>query len=195
MRYIIHVLPEAGQRRAFDELRARIAAAIGPNKALEYPTAHVTLVWAIQDGPAEAAPIDAAALAGLLDEHRGSGALPLAVREGTETIEQHLLLPLADTPALAALRGRLADGARALAAGPDGHWRERAGRVREQTWPHLTLAQEIEAEPWRRALAILHAEGDWVWRPVIGAELALVARDVAADEPYRIVHRAPLVTA
>jgi hypothetical protein len=173
-------------------LRARIAAEIGWNKALDYPTVHVTLVWSLQDEAGAEAPIDGAALAALLDAQRGSGAIPLMGRGGTEEIEHHLLLPLDDSPALAALRGRVFDGARTIAAGQNGRAAERAGRAREQTWPHLTLAQEIDAERWRRALALLRAEGDWVRRPVIGAELALVARDVAAGEPYRLVHRVPL---
>jgi hypothetical protein len=192
VRYLIHLLPEEGQRREFDALRARVAAAIGQNKALDYPTAHVTLVWSIQDDPGDAAPIDGAALAALLDEHRGSGLIPLTARAGIEEIEHHLLLPLNDSPALAAVRGRIFAGARAIAGAPDGRAAERVGRVREQTWPHLTLAQEIDDEAWRRGLEIVRAAGDWVWRPVIGAELALLARDIDAGQPYRIVHRAPL---
>jgi hypothetical protein len=194
MRYLIHLLPAEDQRRAFDGLRGRIAAAIGRNKALDYPTAHVTLVWSIQDGPGDAAPIDGSALAALLDEQRGGGPIPLTARAGIgiETIERHLLLPLDDSPALAVVRGRIGAGARAIAGAPDGRSAERAGRVREQTWPHLTLAQEIGDEAWRRGLAIVRAEGDWVRRPVVGVELALLARDVDAGEPYRIVHRAPL---
>jgi hypothetical protein len=192
MRYLIHLLPEEEQRRAFDDLRMRVAAVIGPNKALDYPTAHVTLVWSVQDDAGDPAPIDGAALAALLDEHRGRGPIPLTVRAGTEEIEHHLLLPLDDASALAAVRGRIVAGARAIAGAPDGRSAERAGRVREQTWPHLTLAQEIDDDAWRRGLAIVRAAGDWVWRPVVGAELALLARDIDAGEPYRIVHRASL---
>jgi hypothetical protein len=194
MRYLIHLLPEEGQRRAFDALRARVAAAIGANKALDYPTAHVTLVWSIQDGLGDMAPIDGAELAALLDEQRGSGLIPLTAPAGIgiEGIEHHLLLPLDDTPALAAVRGRIFAGARAIAGAPDSRATERAGRVREQTWPHLTLAQEIDDDAWRRGVAIVRAAGDWVRRPVVGVELALLARDIDAGEPYRIFHRTPL---
>lgn len=191
MRYLIHLLPEKGQRLAFDELRRRVAEVIGPNRALDYPTAHVTLVWAIQDGAADAHPLEASALVALLEAARGSGGLPLRPRRGERT-EGHALLPLDDTPTLAAVRERLYAGARAVAAAPEGRYQERAGRVRQQTWPHLTIAQELEPERWQRALALLADAGEWVWAPVQGAELALLARDVAAGEPYRIVHRVPL---
>jgi hypothetical protein len=191
MRYLIHLLPEAIQCRAFDELRARIGVAIGHNRALDYPTAHVTLVWAIQDMPGDEEPIDGAALAGLLDLHRGTGTIPLTVRAG-ERIEHHVLLPLNDTPALAALRQHLYDGARAVAAGPAGRATARAERVRQQDWPHLTLAQEVEADRWQRATEMLAAAGGWVYELIIGAELALLARDIEAGQPYQIVHRVPL---
>src|SRR3954449_4682894 len=136
MRYIIHLLPAEEQRRAYDDLRARIAAAIGHNRALDYPGAHVTLVWAIQDVPDDPAPIDPAALTAALETERGSGPLSLATREDVHTRE-HILFPLIDTPALAALRHRLYLAARTIAGGPDGTRADRAERVREQTWPHL----------------------------------------------------------
>ena len=41
-------------------------------------------------------------------------------------------------------------------------------------------------------LAIVRTASDWVRRPIVGAELALLARDIDAGEPYRIVHRTPL---
>ena len=192
MRYIIHLLPHERQRRAFDDLRARMAAEIGPNRALGYPTAHVTLVWSIQDSPNDDAPIDREALAALLDAYAGNGPLPLTPRAG-DWVEEHVLLPLDDTPELAALRSDLYHAARSVVADPAGQHAERAGRVREQTWPHLTLAQDVEADRWERGIALLHREGDWVFEPLIGAELALLGRDVEADQPYRIVHRVPLL--
>jgi hypothetical protein len=191
-RYILHLLPDEERRRAYDDLRARVAAAIGWNKALDYPCAHVTLVWAIQDEPDDPAPIDAAALAALLDAHRDHAPIVLPVRPGLEDIEHHLLLPLAASPALTDLRAALFEAAREIAAGAVEHGHTRAERVREQTWPHLTLAQEIDGPRWRAALEIVRAAGPWLTEPVICTELALVARDLAADEQYRILHRAPL---
>jgi hypothetical protein len=192
MRYIIHLLPAEGQRRAYDDLRARIAAVIGPNRALDYPGAHVTLVWAIQDGPDDPAPIDPAALIAALEAECGSGSLSLATREDVHTRE-HILFPLIDTPALAALRHRLYLAARTIAAGPDGTRTDRAERVREQTWPHLTFAQEIDEARWERGMAILAEARPQLREPVQGTELALVARDIAAGTPYRIVWRGSLV--
>jgi hypothetical protein len=192
MRYIVHLLPDGAQCRAFDDLRARVAGGIGPNRALDYPTAHVTLVWAIQDARGDPMPIDPAALCAVLDGFRQSGALILPVLPPIETRE-HLLLPLENTPALAEVRHALYLAAREVAAGPDGARRERAARVGEQTWPHLTIAQEIGPARWERGMAILAAEGDWLREPVVGAELALVARDVERGEPYAITHRVPLV--
>lgn len=191
MRYIIHLLPDEGQCRAYDEVRARIAAAIGHNRALDYPTAHVTLVYAIQDDPADPAPLAREALIAALERHRGGGPLPLAVGGEVETRE-HLLFPLRDTPTLAAVRHRLYRDVCAIAAGPDGARTGRAGRVREQTWPHLTFAQEIDAARWERAGAILAAADPRLREPLHGAELALVARDIEAGEPYRIIWRVPL---
>jgi hypothetical protein len=192
MRYILHLLPDEAQCRAFDDLRARVAAVIGPNRALDYPTAHVTLVWAIQDEPGDPAPIDQAALCAVLDGFRHSGVISLPVLPPIDTRE-HLLLPLENTPALAELRHALYVATRDVVAGPDGGRRERAERMGEQTWPHLTIAQEISPERWERGMAILESEGDWVREPVVGAELALVARDVEHGEPYAIIYRVSLV--
>ncbi len=192
MRYILHLLPEEAQRRAYDAARARLAEVIGRNRALDYPTAHITLVWSIQDDPGDRAPIDAAELIAALEEWRGSGILTLDMR-GEQPGREHLLAPLRDTPALAALRGRLAEAARTAAAGPAGAYRERAERVREQSWPHLTLAQEIDPERWARGRALLDAEfPDLLREPLRGGELALVARDNEADGAYALAHRVPL---
>lgn len=192
MRYIIHLLPAEGQRRAYDDARARLAVAIGHNRALDYPTAHITLVWAIQDAPADPAPIARDALLAILERWRASGALPLMVREPVDTRE-HLLLPLADTPALATIRHELYLAAQRAAAGPAGDRADRAERVREQTWPHLTLAQEIDAARWERGMALLAREDAELLRaPMLGTELALVARDIDAGGAYRIVGRVPL---
>lgn len=189
MRYILHLLPDEAQRRAFDALRDRVAAAIGRNRALDYPTAHVTLVWAIEDVPEAPAPIDPAALLAALERWRGTGALTLPLAPPVETRE-HLLLPLVDTPALAALRHALYDEA-VRAAGGAGD--SRAERVREQTWPHLTISQEITPERCERGMAILDDEaGELLRHPICGAELALVGRDIDAGEPYRIIGRVPL---
>jgi hypothetical protein len=192
MRYIIHLLPAEEQRRTYDDLRARIAATIGHNRALDYPGAHVTLVWAIQDAPEDPAPLDPAALIAALDAECGTSPLSLATREDVHTRE-HLLFPLIDTPALAALRHRLYLAARAIAAGPDGTRTDRANHVREQTWPHLTFAQEIDAARWERGMAILTEAGPQLREPVLGTELALVARDTEAGEPYRIIWQGSLV--
>lgn len=188
MRHILHLLPIAAQCRAYDALRARVADAIGTNRALDYPTAHVTLVQGIQDAPDAAAPIALAALRAALDRFRHSGPLILPQHPSTDTRE-HLLLPLADTPALAALRHALYLAARDATDGLDG---ARQARVTEQTWPHLTIAQEITPARWERGAALLAAEGAWLHEPIVGAELALVSRDVARGEPYAIVYRVPL---
>lgn len=192
MRYIIHLLPDKARRRAFDALRDRVAAMIGPNRALDYPTAHVTLVWAIQDTPDDPAPIAQADLLAALERWRGTGAIPLTIAAPVETRE-HLLLPLDDTTALAALRNALYRDAVRAAGGRNAERAERAERVREQTWPHLTFAQEIEPARWEQGMAVLAAEGgDLPRAPFIGAELALIGRDIDAGEPYRIIGRVPL---
>ena len=192
MRYILHLLPSEADRRAYDDLRARIAAAIGHNRALDYPTAHVTLVQGIQDAPGDPAPIDPAALRAALERFRHSGPLPLPLAPPADTRE-HLLFALVDTPALATLRHALYRAAHAAALGPDGTRRDRADRVVEQTWPHLTIAQEITPDRWARGSALLAAEGAWLTQPVIGTELALIARDIERGDPYAIAHRVPLV--
>lgn len=192
MRYIIHLLPTADQRRAYDDARARIAAAIGHNRALDYPGAHVTLVYAIQDAPNDPAPIDRATLIAALEEERDTGPISLAVRDDIDTRE-HLLFALTNTPALASLRHRLYRAARASAVGPDGTRTDRADRIREQTWPHLTFAQEIDEARWERARAILATAGPHLREPFQGTELALVARDIEVGKPYEIVWRMPLV--
>lgn len=192
MRYILHLLPEEAQRLVYDTARARLAEVIGRNRALDYPTAHVTLVWSIQDEPGERTPIRAADLIAALEEWRGSGSLTLDARGAVDSRE-HLLVPLDDSPALATLRGQLAEAARIAAAGPTGARSERAGRVREQTWPHLTFAQEIDPERWARGRALLDAEFPGLFAGSMrGGELALVARDTEAGGAYALVHRVPL---
>ena len=191
MRHILHLLPSAAQCRAYDDLRARVADAIGPNRALDYPTAHITLVQGIQDAPGDTAPINPGVLCAALDRFRHSGALILPQLPPIDTRE-HLLLPLADTPALAATRRALYLAVREAAGGPDDARRDRAARVTEQTWPHLTIAQEITPERWERGAALLAAEGDWLREPIAGAELALISRDVERGKPYAIVYRVPL---
>ncbi len=192
MRYILHLLPEEAQRRVYDTARARLVEVIGRNRALDYPTAHVTLVWAIQDEPGDPAPIRPADLIAALEEWRGSGLLRFDVR-GELPGREHLLLPLRGTAALAALRDRLAEAARSAAAGPADSRRERAGRVREQTWPHLTLAQELDPARWERGRALLAAAFPELLRePLRGGELALVARDNEAGMAYALAHRVPL---
>ncbi len=192
MRYIVHLLPDEAQCRAYDDLRARVAAVIGANRALDYPTAHVTLVQSIQDEADDPEPIDPAALCSALDGFRHSGAISLPLRPPIDTRE-HLLLPLENTPALAEVRHALYLATREVAAGPDGSRRERADRVGEQTWPHLTIAQEISPERWEQGMAILAGEGEWLGEPIVGAELALIARDIDRGAPYAIVYRVPLV--
>ncbi len=192
MRHILHLLPNADQCRDYDALRARVAAEIGPNRAHDYPTAHVTLVQGIQDAPHDPTPIDPAALRAALDRFRHSGPLLLPQLPPIDTRE-HLLLPLTDTPALAALRHALYLAVREAAGGADGTRQDRAARVTEQTWPHLTIAQEITPERWERGAARLATEGAWLHEPIIGAELALISRDIERGEPYAIVYRVPLV--
>lgn len=192
MRYILHLLPEAAQRRVYDTARARLAVVIGRNRALDYPTAHVTLVWSIQDEPGDREPIRAADLIAALEEWRGSGIVTLGARDAVHGRE-HLLVPLNDSPALAALRGHLAEAARVAAAGPAGARPERAGRVREQPWPHLTFAQAIDPERWARGRALLDAEFPCLFSASVrGGELALVARDNEAGKSYALAHRVPL---
>lgn len=192
MRYIIHLLPTEAQRLAYDDARTRLAAAIGRNRALDYPTAHITLAQGIEDALDDPAPIDPAALRAALARWRGIGGLPLTVGAPAETRE-HLLLPLVDTPALAALRRSLHEDIRRAASGIAGDRIARAARVFEQTWPHLTLAQDIDGVRWARGMALLARDDAALLRaPLLGAELALIARDVAAGEPYRIVMRVPL---
>jgi hypothetical protein len=192
MRYILHLLPEEAQRRAYDAARARLVEVIGRNRALDYPTAHVTLVWSIQDEAGDPDPIRPAALIAALEEWRSSGRLVLETREELPGRE-HLLLPLNDSPTLAALRGRLAEAARVVAAGTGSARAERAGRVREQTWPHLTFAQEIDPARWERGRALLDADfPDLLREPLHGGELALVARDNEVGGGYTLAHRVSL---
>lgn len=191
MRYIIHLLPSEQQRQAYDDARARVAAVIGHNRALEYPTAHITLVWAIQDAPDDPAPIAQDALMAALERWHSTGAITLTVGKPVDTRE-HLLLPLSDTATLANLRHGLYLAVQTIAAGPVGDRAERVAKVREQTWPHLTLAQEIDAERWERGMALLKGDAALLHTPLHCTELALVARDIDAGESYRIVGRVPL---
>ncbi len=192
MRYIIHLLPAEAQRQAFDAARARIAAVIGHNRALDYPTAHITLIWAIQDQPADPAPIDPAALVALLERYRDSGPITMPLGEPADT-QEHLLFTLANPPALATLRRALYDNVWQLAAGPNNEHLERADRMREQTWPHLTFAQEITPAQFTQAQVVLQQEDPALLQaPIVGSTLALIARDIDAGEPYRIIATVPL---
>jgi hypothetical protein len=132
-------------------------------------------------------PIDPAALAAVVDRLYGSGAIRLRLSP-PELHEAHLLLPIEDTPRLATMRRAALDGSRAATALPSGRDAVRSARVKEQTWPHLTLAQEID--PWRapQASAYLSDHGREAARPLLATQVALLARDLAGSEPYRIIH-------
>lgn len=195
MRYIVHLLPAEAERMAYDAARDRIASVIGPNRAQHYPTAHLTLLWSIQDAPDDPAPIDQQALVAALEQWRGSGAIPLNGQLFTATRE-HLLLQITDTPALAALREQLQQAVQTIAAAPAGTRQDRAARVQAQDWPHLTLAQEIDPANWETGLAVLQQEFPaLLTAPLTGTTLALIARDIAAGHPYQIVAQVPLTPA
>ena len=59
----------------------------GSTTRLDYPTTHVTLVWAIQDDRDDPDPIDATALIAALEEQRGSGPITLLAHQDVDTRE------------------------------------------------------------------------------------------------------------
>jgi hypothetical protein len=191
VRYIVHLLPTEAQRHTFDDLRARVAEQIGFNRALWYPTAHLTLVWNIEDDPGDAQPIDGAALAAVLDRYQGRGTLPLAVGAPAR-FGGHVLAPVVSTEHLNQLRADLLDVVRRIIAGPNQRDQPRAERVREEARPHLTLAQDVGPEQAEKALAFLKRENLHAPRSVEGIQLALLARDPALHKLSRIVHCVPL---
>jgi 2'-5' RNA ligase len=186
-RYIIHLLPEAERRASLDELRERVAERIGWNRALDYPTTHVTLVYAIQDDEDAAEPIEVSALTAFLDRLDGSG--PIGLWPSAPEIHgEHVLMPIADSTQLAVVRRAALDAIRRIVATPHGENAKRAQRVKEQSWPHLTLAQEVETSRARQAMSYLAEHVRWAALPMLATEIALLARDLAVREPYQIVH-------
>jgi hypothetical protein len=190
-RYIIHLLPEPDRRAILDQLRNRLAERIGWNRALAYPTTHVTLVYDIQDDASDAEPIDPSGLAAVVDRLAGLGSVRLSLRP-PEMHGPHLLMPIEDTTQLAATRLGARDGARATVAMPDGRYVVRSARVKEQSWPHLTLAQEIDPRRARQARDYLSERCKGASLPLLATQVALLARDLARSEPYRIIHVADL---
>jgi hypothetical protein len=189
-RYIIHLLPEPERRARHDDLRQQVAERIGWNRALDYPTTHVTLVYDVQDDD-DGDPIDASLLAGSLDGLAGSGAIRLEPR-APEIHGQHLLLPITDSTQLAIVRRAAFEAARRIAALPNDQHAQRAERVKEQDWPHLTMAQEVDVNRARAGQAFLAERGQWASQPLLATEIALIGRDLSRDEPYQIVHRVSL---
>jgi hypothetical protein len=190
-RYIIHLLPESSQRALLDKLRGRVAERIGWNRALDYPTTHVTLVYDIQDDENSSDPIDASRLAELLDRVAGSG--PIQLWPGPPAIYgEHLLMSIPDSAPLAAIRHTILDGTRQIAAMPYTRYARRAERVKEQSWPHLTFAQEVEISRAQRAQFYLAENGGWAASPILATEVALLTRDLARREPYQIAYQVTL---
>ncbi len=190
-RYIIHLLPEPGRRALLDDLRGRVAERIGWNRALDYPTTHVTLVYDIQDDENTSDPIDASRLAEVLDRVAGSG--PIQLRPGPPAIHgEHVLMPIPDWTQLAALRRAALVGTRTIVALPDACYARRAERVKEQKWPHLTFAQEVDTSRALQAQSYLTENGGWAASPILATEVALLTRDVARGEPYQIIYQVTL---
>jgi hypothetical protein len=185
MRYIVHLLPEESRRRCLDDLRMKLAEIIGPNKALDYPTSHVTLVYNIQERSDDQSPIDVAQLGEWLETLRATGPIRLWPRS-PEFHVSHLLMPVPESDGLTNLRRSAFVTVRDICGGPSGHHSQRAANVKEQTWAHLTLAQNIDADRARRALEYLEIHGRWASLPLLMNQVALIARNVDRNAPYRI---------
>jgi hypothetical protein len=190
-RYIIHLLPEPERRAKLDELRHQIAEQIGWNKALDYPTTHLTLVQGIQDGENVTESIDSTLLVGLLDRLANTGPIHLTPSP-SGIYGRDVLMKIADSTQLAITRRAAFEATRRIVAMPDGENAKSALAVKEQSWPHLTFVQDVDAPRAQQALAFLTEHGQWVTQPLVATEIALIGRDLASGEPYRIVHRVSL---
>ena len=136
-------------------------------------------------------PIDPRKLIERLERRRYAGIIALEPRELGSDDKRHILLPLVDPPKLTALRHALAADLRAV-CDLDGRHAQRSQRVQEQTWPHLTLAQDITPSQWDQGSAIAREEQALLTSLILGTHLALLARDIERGEPYEIIHRVPL---
>ena len=192
MRYLIDLFPTDDERRSLDGLREQVANDIGLNDAGHYPTAHLTLVKNIEDGPPGAEQIDRSSIEGILEGWRGTGVIELAlgapgVHGGDD--ERHVLFRIVDSPKLRNLRSGLTSAVKDAVGRRGNLAASLAEKVEAETRPHLTVAQNVSAERAERALAIVTAAYP---REVSlhGVELALLEK--GANSPYRIHYRVAL---
>ena len=192
MRYLIQLLQTEAECRYLTDLRYRVAARIGTNKALHYPTPHVTLIWNIEDGPGDPEPIDRRSLESVLDSLRARGSIALTLRGLTTWVagdRRHVVFPIVDSSELSTLREDLLARVKTAVAGPGGRYPDRAAQVQAQSTPHLTIAQDVTEKLAETAVALIGAESRTL-TGVRGVEVVLLER--RPPEPYDIVHRVDL---
>ena len=61
-----------------------------------------------------------------------------------------------------------------------------------ETWPHITLAQDVTPENQALAREYITQNIDWIPDTIEFDQVALLARDVTLNQPYKIVARAAL---
>lgn len=185
MRYILQLLPREPLCSQLQELRIQLTSLIGPNRALDYPVPHVTLLHSIADNSINA--IQACdALIATLPAIKEFSPISLAAKLLNST-SQHVTIGLSDSEELSQIRNTLISEISIL---------EQQGQLSsnpiEETWPHITLAQDISNENQTLAREYISQNVDWIPEVIEFDQVALLSRDVTLNQPYKIVARTTL---
>jgi ribosomal protein L7Ae-like RNA K-turn-binding protein len=180
MRYIVQLLPEDGQRSHLDLIRFDLSRIIGRNKAVNYPTSHVTLVWSIEDvGFNEK--INPEDLTKILLNCANFGVIDLEWKI-LHDASQHITLDIKDNPVLDELRQCLFTSIKHYAT--NNGLNKVVEKVQLQEWPHITLAQDINPEKYTEGMRFLQEKLNLPSRIRFNS-LALLAKTEGQD--YKII--------
>ena len=185
MRYIFQLLPKEPLCSQLQELRHHLTSLIGPNKALDYPLPHATLLHSIADNSINA--IQACdQLIAVLPAIKESSTISLPAKL-LNRADNHVTISLSDDSELAQIRDVLLDEVNIL---------EQQGQLSSspvaETWPHITLVQDVTPENQALAREYITQNIDWIPDTIEFDQVALLARDVTLNQPYKIVARAAL---
>ncbi len=185
MRYIFQLLPTEPLCSQLQELRQQVSSLVGPNQALNYPTPHVTLLHSIADNAINSIQASDQLIATLpaLKEHPPL-TLPAKLLNQPDI---HLTIALKDSDELTQMRDTLQNEVLMLQQ----QGQLSSGPV-EETWPHLTLAQNISSESQAIAREYMAQNVTWLPEIIEFDQVVLLSRDVTLNQPYRIIARTTL---
>lgn len=154
MRYIIQLLPESQIREHLDSIRAGLVQTVGQNKAQNYPTSHITLVWNLED-TSTLKRVDPKDLSKHLKDSKGDYSINLRwliLQESTRFIT----LEIAEDTPFVELRQQIFTGIKSYIETLK--LVDVSQNMKEEMWPHITLAQNINPQNYEAGMQYLIQE-------------------------------------